>query len=120
MQPRRVHKFVQTDDAVAVRKRRHEALSCQLLAVGEEKQRIESGIANLVESITAGKGPASVMAAIVDREDKIREITGRLIEPGPESFQENLDDLRMYALQRLSNLRGLLGRTDVAQEALAL
>jgi site-specific DNA recombinase len=100
--------------------RRHEALSCQLLALRDEKQRIESEIANLVESIAAGKGSASVMSAIVDREDKIRAITDRLIDPGPESFQEKLDDLRTFALQRLSNLRDLLGRTDVTQEARAL
>jgi hypothetical protein len=81
------------------------APSCQLLALREEKQRIESEIANLVESIAAGKGSASVMAAIADREDKIREITGRLTEPGPESFQEKLDDLGTFALQRPSNLR---------------
>src|ERR1700751_5131841 len=58
--------------------RRHEALSCQLLALRKEKKRIESEIANLVESIAAGKGSASVMAAIADREKKIREITDRL------------------------------------------
>jgi hypothetical protein len=81
--------------------RRHEAVSCQLLALREEKQRIESEIANLVESVATGKGSASVMAAIVDREKKIREITDRLIEPGPESFEEKLDDLRAFALQRL-------------------
>ena len=82
--------------------RRHEALSCQLLALRKEKKRIESEIANLVESIAAGKGSASVMAVIADREEKIREITDRLTEPGPESFQEKLDDLRRFALQRLS------------------
>ena len=60
------------------------------------------------------------MAAIADREERIREITDRLIEPGPESFQQKLDELRTFALQRLSNIRFLLGKTDAGREARAL
>ena len=82
--------------------RRHEALSCQLLALREEKRRIQSEIANLGEAIAAGKSLPSVMAAITDRKEKIREITHRLIEPGPESFQQKPDELRTFAFQRLS------------------
>jgi hypothetical protein len=59
------------------------------------------------------------MAAIVDREEKIREITDRLIGPGPESFQGKLDDLRAFALRRLSNIRELLGKTAAIPEARA-
>lgn len=51
-----------------------------------------------------------MMAAIADREEKILEITDWLIELGPESFQQKLDDLRTVALQRLSNIRSLLQR----------
>jgi hypothetical protein len=91
-----------------------------LLALREEKRRIQSEIANLVEAIASGKGSPSVMAAIADREEKIREITDRLIEPGPESFQQKLGDLRTFALQRLSNIRSLLGKTDAIREARAL
>jgi hypothetical protein len=75
---------------------RHEALSCQLLALREEKRRIQSEIANMVEAIASGKGSPSVMAAITDREEKIREITDRLIEPGPESFQASLSTKAQY------------------------
>jgi hypothetical protein len=100
--------------------RRHEALSCQLLALREEKRRIQYEIANLVEAIAAGKGSPSVMAAIAEREEKIREITDRLIEDGPESFQQKLDDLRTFALQRLSNIRSLIGKTDAIREARAI
>jgi hypothetical protein len=60
------------------------------------------------------------MAAIADREGNIREITDRLIEPGPESFQQKLEELRTFALQRLSNIRFLLGKTDAIREARAL
>ncbi len=62
--------------------RRHEALSCQLLALREERRRIQCKIANLVEAIASRKGSPNLMAAIADREEKIREITDRLIEPG--------------------------------------
>ena len=100
--------------------RRHEALSCQLLALREERRRIQCKIANLVEAIASRKGSPNLMAAIADREEKIREITDRLIEPGPDSFQQKLDDLRTFALQRLSNIRSLLGKTDAIREARAL
>jgi hypothetical protein len=46
--------------------RRHQALSCQLLALREEKRRIQSEIANLVEAIASGKGSPSVMAALAE------------------------------------------------------
>jgi hypothetical protein len=43
----------------------------------------------VVKSIATGKGSASAMATIVDREEKIRENTDRLIEPGPESSKRS-------------------------------
>jgi hypothetical protein len=100
--------------------RRHEALSCQLMTLKEEKRRIQSEIVNLVDAIASGKGSPSVTAAIADREERIREITDRLIDPGPESFEQKLDELRTFALQRLSNIRLLLGKTDAVCRARAL
>jgi hypothetical protein len=60
------------------------------------------------------------MAAIADREGRIREITDRLIERGPESFQQKLEELRTFALQRLANIRFLGGKTDAGREARAI
>jgi hypothetical protein len=37
------------------------------------------------------------MAAITEREAGIRGITNQAIEPGPESLEEKLDELRTFA-----------------------
>jgi hypothetical protein len=36
------------------------------------------------------------MAAITEREARIREITNQAIEPGSESIEERLDELRTF------------------------
>jgi len=60
------------------------------------------------------------MAAIADRENKIREITDQLIEPGPGSFQEKLGDLRAFCFRRPLDIRELIGRKEAILEARAL
>jgi hypothetical protein len=44
------------------------------------------------------------MAAITEREARIRGITNQAIEPGPESLEEKLDELRTFAVARLTSL----------------
>ena len=44
----------------------------------------------------------------------------QVIEPGPESFQEKLDDLRTFAVSRLTRLRELLTNPGAIHEARAL
>jgi hypothetical protein len=48
------------------------------------------------------------MAAIIERETRIRAIADKLIEPGPGSLQKKLDGLRTLAVSRLTRLRELL------------
>jgi len=63
----------------------------------------------LVDTIAVGNSSATVMAAINEREARLREITNQVIEPGPESLQENLEELRTFAVfLRLTRLRELL------------
>jgi hypothetical protein len=38
------------------------------------------------------------MAAITEREARIRGITNQAIEPGPESLEEKLDELQTFAV----------------------
>ena len=59
--------------------------------------------------IAVGNGSNSVMAAINDREAGLREILNQVIEPGPGSLQEKLEELRTFAVSRLTRLRELLG-----------
>jgi hypothetical protein len=74
----------------------------------------------LVNSIAAGRGSPTIMAGIVEREARIRAIADKLVEPGPESLQERLADLRDFAVSRLTRLRDLLGNPAAIPEARAL
>jgi len=62
----------------------------------------------IVDTIAVGNSSATVMAAINEREARWREITNQVIEPGPESLQEKLEELRTFAVLRLTRLRELL------------
>ena len=101
-------------------RQRHDAFESGLKAFREEKHRIESELKRLVETIAVGSGSPTIMAAIVEREARIREITNQVIEPGPESLEEKLEELRTFAVARLSSLRELLANPDAVHEARAL
>jgi hypothetical protein len=47
-------------------------------------------------------------------------ITNKLLEPGPESLQEKLEELRTLAVERLTQLRRLLTNPRTIHEARAL
>ena len=76
--------------------KRHEELNRELRNLKEEKQRIKAKSKNLVEAIAVGKDSPVVMAAITERENRIRGITNRLIEPGTGFLQEKLGELRPW------------------------
>jgi site-specific DNA recombinase len=99
---------------------RHEAINADLKSMRDERQRIEGELRRLVESIALGNGSPAIMAAINDREARLRAITDKLIEPGPESFQQKLDELRAFALTKLAKLRALLSAPSAVHEARAL
>jgi site-specific DNA recombinase len=89
-------------------RQRHENLEAGLERLRDEKRRIEVELKRLVDAIAAGNSSATVMAAINEREARLREITNQVIEPGPESLQEELEGLRTFAVLRLARLRELL------------
>jgi hypothetical protein len=101
-------------------KRRHESLNAELRFAREERKRIEGELQRLVQSIAEGHGSSAVMAAINEREARLRAIMDKLIEPGPGSLQEKLDELRTFALARLTKLRSLLVAPAAIHEARAL
>jgi hypothetical protein len=55
-----------------------------------------------VDTIAVGNSSATAMAAINEREARLREITNLVIEPGPESLQEKLEELRTFAVDALA------------------
>jgi hypothetical protein len=79
-----------------------------------------AGKPKLVDAIATGRGGSSLTEAIAEREKKIRQITDRLVEPGPGSLQEKLDELRTFAVSRLTDLRRLLSKPANIHEARAL
>jgi hypothetical protein len=97
-----------------------EALDTATRERPEEKHRIEVELKRLVDSIAARSASPSIMAAIGEREARIRVITNKLVEPGPGSFQEKLDELRTLAMSRLTRLSELLTDPSAIHEARAL
>jgi hypothetical protein len=58
-------------------RQRHEAFESGLKALRDDKQRIEVEAKRLVEMIAVGNGSPAVMAAITERETRLREITNQ-------------------------------------------
>src|SRR6266566_4392513 len=59
----------------------------------------------------------SIMNAIGEREKELRAITDKLLEPTPGSLRAKLEELREFAVSRLSKIRELLARPENIQEA---
>jgi len=54
----------------------------------------------------------SIMAAIGERERELRDITDKLLEPHPGSLRSTLDELRTFAVSRLTNIRNLIAHPE--------
>jgi site-specific DNA recombinase len=100
--------------------RRHANLDNEVARLRERSRQLDAEIARLVEAIAQGQGPASLTVAIAEREKELRAITNRMLEPGPGTLQAKLDELRDFALSRLSNLRALLSKPENVYQARAL
>jgi len=57
------------------------------------------------------------MAAIGEREEELRSITDRLLEPLPGSLRAKLDELRTFAVSRLTKIRELLAHPEDVEKA---
>ena len=101
-------------------RQRHQEFESGLKALRDEKQQIEMELKRLVEIIAVGNGSTTVMAAITEREARLREIANQVIEPGPGSLQEKLDELRTFAVSRLTRLKELLTKPTTIHEARAV
>jgi site-specific DNA recombinase len=86
----------------------------------ERKHQLETEIARLVKALADGNGTQSVTSAIGEREKELRAITDSLLERHPNSIRAKLDELRTFAVSRLTNLRRLLAKPENIHEARAL
>jgi site-specific DNA recombinase len=101
-------------------KQKHEELESWKKSLQDEAQRIELELKHLVDTIAAGSSSPAVMAAITEREIRLREIRDQATKPGPGSLQEKLDDLRDFAVSRLNRLKQLLTDPKAIHEARAM
>jgi|SRR5271167_4860381 hypothetical protein len=60
------------------------------------------------------------MKAITEREVRLRAITEKMLEPGPDSFEEKLERLRDSAVGKLERLREALTNPGAIHEAKGL
>ena len=82
-------------------------------------KQIEAEIARLVQAIAEGQPSQSLMTAIGERERELRTITDRLLEPKPDSLRSILDELRTFAVSRLTSIRELIAHPDSVDQARA-
>lgn len=59
------------------------------------------------------------MGAIGERERELRSITDKLLEPRPGSLRATLDELRTFAVSRLTNIRSLISHPESVDQARA-
>ena len=100
----------------------HEKLNAELERMRQRKHQLETELARLVNAIAEGKPSQSFMAAIGERERELQTITNKLLEPGPGSLRATLDELRNFAISRLTKIRELISHPesiDLARAVLA-
>jgi site-specific DNA recombinase len=100
----------------------HEKLNVELERMRQRKLQLEAELARLVNAIAEGQPSQSFMAAIGQRERELQAIRNKLLEPGPGSLRATLDELRTFAVSRLSRIRELISHPesiDLAREVLA-
>ena len=81
----------------------------------DSAHRIESELKRLVKTLAVGNRSPTVMAAITEREARIRDITNQVIEPGKGSLEEKLDefaDLRRRASDQSARAAGESSRSS--------
>jgi predicted RNase H-like nuclease (RuvC/YqgF family) len=92
-------------------------LDAELARLHQRKQDLELELKRLTDSIAQGKQSHSIMNAIAEREEELHSITDKLIEPAPGSIRAKLEELREFAVARLTKIRELLAHPENVQKA---
>jgi hypothetical protein len=74
----------------------------------QRKLQLEAKLAPLVNAIAEGQPSQSFMAANGERERELQAITNKLPEAGPGSLSAMLDELRTFAVSRLTEICELI------------
>src|SRR5207244_3297580 len=82
-------------------------LDAELARMRQRKQELDLELKRLTDSIAQGQQSQSIMNAIGEREKELRAITDKLLEPTPGSLRAKLEELREFAVSRLSKIREL-------------
>ena len=84
------------------------AMSGQVDDVRVRKSEIEAELTRLAEAV-AQQGPLpALMRAISSRETEMKELEGKLLGTGPGSVQTTIDEIRVFVLSRLHDIRRVL------------
>jgi hypothetical protein len=83
----------------------------------QRKRDLDLELKRLTDSIAQGKRSQSIMNAIGEREEELRSITDKLLEPAPGSIRAKLEELREFAVTRLTKIRELLAHPENVQKA---
>lgn len=100
-------------------RKRFEEVDAELANLRQRKQQIEGELARLVQAIADGQPSQSIMGAIGERERELRSITDKLLEPRSGSLRATLDELRTFAVSRLTNIRSLISHPESVDQARA-
>ena len=71
----------------------------------------------LTDALAQGRQSQSIMAAIGEPEEELRSITDRLLEPRAGSLRAKLEELRTFAVSRLTKIRELLAHPEDVEKA---
>ena len=82
----------------------HEKPNAELERMRQRKLQLEAELARLVNAIAEGQPAQSFMTAIGEQERELQAITNKLLVPGPGSWSAMLDELRTFAVSRLTEI----------------
>jgi len=92
-------------------------IDAELARLRQRKLELHSPLKNLTDSIAEGLQSTSIMMEIGEHERELREITDKLLEPRPGSLRSKLDELRTFAVSRLTKIRELLAHPENVEKA---
>jgi site-specific DNA recombinase len=88
--------------------RQLKAMSGQVDDVRVRKSAVETELARLAEAVAQGGALPALMTAISSRETEIKELDRKLLGAGPRSLKATIDEIRVFILSRLKDIRRVL------------
>jgi hypothetical protein len=72
------------------------------------KESLEAEVRRITDAIAVAGHSESLLKAIAERENEIREINQRILSSRPDSLESKLNDLRQFVTERLTDIHALL------------